>query len=366
MSKKKLYNIYGKKQLKEQLDTESFERITCSFYNYYKIEDLEEVRNRLYHKLEDINVLGRIYLAEEGVNAQISIPKKSWNQFLALINTYDFLKNIQIKKSIQEGLSFLKLKIMIKKEIVAWGLDEDDYDMNYVGKHLNAKDFNTLIKDKDTLLIDMRNNYESEIGKFETAICPKSKRSKDLIKEVKELLKNKKEKKIAMYCTGGIRCEKASSHLIKSGFKNVFQLNGGIIEYAHQVKNENIKSKFIGKNFVFDDRLGERVTNDIIAKCHLCNNLSDTHTNCNNDACHILFIICDNCDNKLDGCCSIECQKIHHLPLEEQKKYEKSFQRNLKIISDLIFQIKLILNILMLQDRLVFLCLILLLSKHLK
>ncbi len=334
MTKKKLYNIYGKKQLKDQLKNENFNRITCSFYNYHKIQNLEELRDFLYNDFSNIGILGRVYLSEEGINAQISVPEKYWNDFSDLITKYDFSKNIHIKSAIQEGASFLKLKIMIKKEIVAWGLDKKDYDMQHVGQHLNAKDFNNLIEDKNTVLIDIRNNYESEVGRFETAICPKSKRSKDLIKEVKKLIEDKKDKNIAMYCTGGIRCEKASSYLIKSGYKNVFQLNGGIIEYAHQIKKNKLPSKFIGKNFVFDDRLGERITNDIIAKCHLCESIADNHINCNNDACHILFIICKKCDKKLDGCCSIECQNIYHLPIEEQrkirKKISKKFENNFR------------------------------------
>ena len=296
MTKKKLYNIYGKKQLKDQLENENFNRITCSFYNYYTIQNLDELRDILYNDLLDIGVLGRIYLAEEGVNAQISVPEKSWKNFLVLIKKYDFLKNIHIKSAVQEGSSFLKLKIMLKKEIVAWGLDKKDYDMQYVGRHLNAKDFNNLIEDENTVLIDIRNNYESEVGRFETAICPKSKRSKDLIKEVKKLIKDKKDKNIAMYCTGGIRCEKASAYLIQSGYKNVFQLNGGIIEYAHQVKKNNLPSKFIGKNFVFDDRLGERITEDIISKCHLCESITD----------------------------------IYHLPIEEQREVRKKFSKKFK------------------------------------
>ena len=185
MSNKKLYNIYGKKQLKKQLENEEFQRITCSFYNYYKITHLEEIRNKLYENLSDINVLGRIYIANEGINAQISIPENSWNQFLLLIKKYPFLKKIKIKQAVQEGKSFLKLKILIKNEIVAWGIPQNEYDMNHVGRHLNAKDFNNLINDKNTILIDLRNNYESEVGKFEMAICPKSKRSNELIKEVK-------------------------------------------------------------------------------------------------------------------------------------------------------------------------------------
>ena len=330
MPDKKLYNIYGKKQLKERLNNESFNRITCSFYNYCLIEDPESIRDTLYEDLDQIKILGRVYISDEGINAQISIPENCWDDFLLLNKKYNFLKDIMIKRALQEGESFLKLKILIKNEIVAWGLPDNEYDMSKTGKHLNAEDFNALIKQNDTILIDMRNNYENEVGKFKTAICPESKRSKDLIKEIRNIVKGNEDKNIAMYCTGGIRCEKASSYLIKSGYKNVFQLKGGIVEYAHQIKEHNIKSEFIGKNFVFDDRLGERVTEDIIAQCHLCNSPSDTHINCNNDACHILFIICDTCNTNLDGCCSAECQEIYHLPLEEQKEIRKKFSKKFK------------------------------------
>ena len=327
MSKRKLYNIYGKKQLNDKIENEGFKRITCSFYNYFNIADPEELRDPLYHEFEKINILGRVYIAKEGINAQISVPENAWDSFIALTQKYPFMKKVHIKKAIQEGLSFLKLKILIKKEIVAWGIPKEEYDMNHTGKHLNAKEFNDLITKEDTLLIDMRNSYESEVGKFKNAKCPKSKRSNELIEEVQKIIKNNEDKNIAMYCTGGIRCEKASSHLIKLGCKNVFQLNGGIIEYVKEIKEENINSKFIGKNFVFDDRMGERVTDDVISNCHLCDEPSDSHTNCNNDACHILFIICSKCNQKLDGCCSKECQDIFHLPLDKQKIIRKKFAK---------------------------------------
>ena len=330
MTDKKLYNIYGKEQLKERLENENFSRITCSFYNYHIIEDLDSTRDNLYADLDLLNIHGRIYIANEGINAQFNIPDYNWEAFLSLGSKYPFLKNITIKKAVQEGISFLKLKVLIKNEIVAWGISKKEYDMKKTGQHLNAQEFNNLIDEEDTLLIDMRNSYESEVGRFENAICPQSKRSKDLIKEVKKLINNRKNKKIAMYCTGGIRCEKASSHLIKEGYKNVFQLSGGVIEYAHQIKNKKLKSKFIGKNFVFDNRLGERITEDVIAKCHLCDSPSDEHINCNNNACHILFIICDKCSAKLDGCCSKECKNIYQLPIEKQKEARKKFAKKFK------------------------------------
>lgn len=134
-----------------------------------------------------------------------------------------------------------------------------------------------------------------------------------------------------MYCTGGIRCEKASAYFKHQGFKNVYQLEGGIIEYTRQIKEENIPSKFIGKNFVFDHRLGERITDDIIAQCHQCGKPCDNHTNCANDACHLLFIQCDECKAAMENCCSTECLETIHLPWEQQVALRKGLQVGNKV-----------------------------------
>ena len=194
--------------------------------------------------------------------------------------------------------------------------------MAVVGKHLNYQEFNQAIDD-GAVIVDMRNFYESEIGKFENAIIPDVDRSQELLPAVKELLADHEDNKVLMYCTGGIRCEKASSYLIHNGFKDVNQLQGGIIKYAHDVNENNVESKFLGKNFVFDARMGERVTNDILSQCHQCNNSADIHVNCKNQACHILFIQCQNCQEKYNGCCSLDCMKVISLPIEEQKKIRK-------------------------------------------
>ena len=134
-----------------------------------------------------------------------------------------------------------------------------------------------------------------------------------------------------MYCTGDIRCEKASAYFKHQGFKNVFQLDGGIINYAKQIKDENLESKFIGKNFVFDHRLGERITEDIVSQCHQCGKPCDNHTNCENDGCHLLFIQCDDCKTAMENCCSTECLEITHLPLDEQVKLRSGKQVGNKV-----------------------------------
>jgi UPF0176 protein len=134
-----------------------------------------------------------------------------------------------------------------------------------------------------------------------------------------------------MYCTGGIRCEKASAWFKHIGFKNVFQLNGGIIKYAQEVKDQGLENKFVGKNFVFDERLGERISDDIISVCHQCGKPCDTHTNCKNDGCHLLFIQCEACAATYKGCCSAECTDIIMLPVEKQKEIRKGINKGRQV-----------------------------------
>ncbi|NRA93763.1 MAG: rhodanese-related sulfurtransferase, partial [Psychroserpens sp.] len=176
----------------------------------------------------------------------------------------------------------------------------------------------------NTVLVDMRNHYESEIGHFKNAITPDVdtfRESLDLIEQ--DLKAHKEDKNLVMYCTGGIRCEKASAYYKHKGFKKVFQLEGGIINYVRQVNDKQLENKFIGKNFVFDQRRSERISEDVIAKCHQCGSPADTHTNCANEACHLLFIQCEECKKKMDNCCSSKCQEIIKLPYEEQKALRK-------------------------------------------
>jgi len=146
-------------------------------------------------------------------------------------------------------------------------------------------------------------------------------------------MKENKDKNIIMYCTGGIRCEKASAYMLHHGFKNVFHLEGGIINYANQIKEEGLESQFKGKNFVFDDRLGEKITEDIISKCHQCGAPCDTHTNCKNDGCHLLFIQCPSCAQAYAGCCTQACTDIVHLPEKKQIELRKGIDKGQQIFN---------------------------------
>jgi UPF0176 protein len=319
-----LHNKYDKETLKKRLFAENFKRKTVSFYRYVILDDVNLIRDNLFKQFSELGILGRIYLASEGINAQISVPEQNWQTFNNLLNAYPAFKNVDLKIAIEDdGKSFYKLIVRIREKIVGDGLNDKNFDVTNVGKHLTAKEFNEAMDAPDTVVVDMRNHYESEVGHFKNAICPDADTFRQELPIVLDLLKDKKKSKILLYCTGGIRCEKASAYLRHKGFEDVNQLNGGIIHYAQQVKAEGLESKFIGKNFVFDDRMGERITDDIISTCHQCGNPCDRHVNCANDDCHLLFIQCESCAEKTKGCCTPNCTEIFSLPLEEQIKLRK-------------------------------------------
>tara|TARA_B100000902_G_scaffold396034_1_gene456027 strand:- start:817 stop:1878 length:1062 start_codon:yes stop_codon:yes gene_type:complete len=329
MSKKNkiLHNKFGREDLKKQLALENFERTTISFYKYVFISAPLSLRKELYVKWDELNVKGRIYIAKEGINAQLSCPKPNWNEFVKSVRSTKGFEDIPFKIAVEENQSsFLKLSIKVKRQIVADGLSENEYDVTNVGKHLSAKDWNECINNGATV-VDVRNHYESRIGYFVGAIKPDVDTFREELPLIKEKLKNKKNKKILLYCTGGIRCEKTSSYLKHHGFKDVNQLHGGIIDYTKQIQENNLENKFIGKNFVFDDRLGEKISNDIISTCDQCSISCDDYTNCNYVDCNLLFIQCKKCEEKYGGCCNKECQKMSSLPEDEQKRIRKSRKR---------------------------------------
>jgi UPF0176 protein len=317
-----LYNKLSAAERAQLIDEAGKDRLTISFYVYHHIQNPKEFRNQLFVEWNKLEVLGRIYLADEGINAQLSVPAEKFNEFKAHLDSIDFLNGIRLNIAIeQDNKSFLKLKVKVRDKIVADGLNDNSFDVTDIGTHLRAEDFNKIIEDEDTILVDMRNHYESEIGHFKGAVTPDVDTFRDSLDIIEDDLKeHKSDKKLVMYCTGGIRCEKASAYFKHKGFENVYQLEGGIIHYMQQVNDsENLDNKFIGKNFVFDHRRSERISEDVIANCHLCGESCDTHTNCANEACHLLFIQCDSCKKKLNNCCSDECKDIAALPYEEQK-----------------------------------------------
>ena len=328
-----LYNTLSAKERAELIDKAGKDRLTLSFYAYAKIENPKVFRDHLFLTWNKLDVLGRIYVAKEGINAQLSLPADRFQEFKNHIDSISFLENVRLNIAVeQDNKSFLKLKVKVRHKIVADGLNDDTFDVTNKGIHVGAEQFNQLIEDENTVLVDMRNHYESEIGHFKNAVTPDVDTFRDSLDIIEEDLKDSKEdKKLVMYCTGGIRCEKASAYFKHKGFKNVYQLEGGIIEYTRQVNDQDLENKFLGKNFVFDHRRGERISEDIIANCHQCGEPCDTHVNCDNEACHLLFIQCESCKEQMEACCSNECKDINRLPYEEQKKLRKGKGNSNKI-----------------------------------
>jgi UPF0176 protein len=329
-----LHNRISRRELKERIKQDSTPRTTISFYCYFKIDEPQLFRNELYKQLKVLGVLGRIYVASEGINAQISVPAENFEAFKSYLYSIDPLNGLRLNIAVDDtGKSFYVLDIKVRNKIVADGINDPSFDMANRGRYVNAEQFNELTNDPETIVIDMRNHYEYEVGHFERAIEIPSDTFREQLPMAAEMMEAHKEKNIIMYCTGGIRCEKASAYMLHRGFKNVFHLEGGIINYVNKAKEKRLPVKFHGKNFVFDQRLGERVTEEIISHCHQCGKPADTHVNCVNDACHLLFIQCDECKEKFENTCSKECQDFIHLPADEQKKLRSGIDKGRNVFN---------------------------------
>lgn len=331
---KSLHNRVSAEVLKQRLMEEREPRTTISFYRYFPISDPEVFRNQFYLGLNALHVFGRIYVANEGINAQISVPSSNLEALKTYLDSVKGLENLRLNIAVDDdGKSFFVLKVKVRSKIVADGIEDPTFSMENKGRYLKVAEYNELAKREDVIIVDMRNHYEYEVGHFKNAIEVPSDTFREQLPMAADMLKDKKDAPIIMYCTGGIRCEKATAYMLHQGFKDVYHVEGGIIEYANQAKKQGLENQFIGKNFVFDERLGERITEDIIANCHQCGKPADTHTNCKNTACHLLFIQCDDCAKKYNGCCSEECTNILAMPEEEQAKLRKGIDKGAMIFN---------------------------------
>lgn len=315
-----LHNRMDRNSLEQQLERDGRARTTLSLYRYGHVANPDFFRDHLFSVWQPLGVLGRIYVSGEGINAQLSLPTENLDAFRTTLDHIDWLRGVRLNIAIEgDDKSFLKLIIKVRDKIVADGLDDDAFDATDCGVHVSASEFNTLAQDPDTIVVDMRNHYESEVGHFKGAILPAAETFRDEIREVEDLLEAQRDQNIVLYCTGGIRCEKASAYLKHKGFPNVHQLEGGIIEYVRQVKEQGLENRFRGVNFVFDERLAERVSDDVVATCHHCGTACDAITNCVNAACNVLMVQCPSCAEQMTGTCSPECKAFVALPPDEQK-----------------------------------------------
>jgi len=304
-----LHNRISNDILKYRMSLDTEERMTVSFYQYCRIHSPKEFRDNVYINFSKFNILGRIYISEEGINAQVSVPVKFYDLMKSYLHKVhcDF-KNLRINKALDNNKSFWVLRIKVRKKIVSDGINENiEFDSKRVGVYLKSVEVNQMLDDKDVIFIDVRNKYEYEVGHFKGAISIPSNTFRDQLNMMVNLFKNNKNKKIVMYCTGGIRCEKATFWMKYNGFSKIYHISGGIIGYFHDAKKNKLPILFQGKNFVFDSRLGERVSDDIISYCHQCQVKCDTHVNCRYSLCHSLFIQCSVCSDRFKGCCSDRC-----------------------------------------------------------
>lgn len=324
-----LVNTKSKEELLRELQSENFKRKTLSLYRYVKISNPEEMRDMLFAKFNELGCKGRIYVAREGINAQMNVPVPNFEAFDTFLQSIPEFSGTPYKIAVEEkGLSsFLKLTIKVKEKIVADGLDDASFDPSNTGDYATAEEVNNMIE-RGVTVVDMRNIYEAEVGHFENAKIMNVDTFREQLAKVEEEFEEDKDKEVLLYCTGGIRCEKASAWMKHRGFQNVKHIKGGIVDYAHQVKEKGLPNKFKGKNFVFDERLGERVSDEIISDCHLCQKVKcDDHFDCKNKRCNVLFIGCKKCTQKMEGFCSMRCKILEGTPQWLQNIFTRNHRK---------------------------------------
>ena len=276
------------------------------YYCYAKIANPEQYREEHHLFCLENNLKGRIIVANEGLNGTVSGLEEDCARYMAYVKNDERFAHTDFKIDTHHSHAFQKLHVRYKPEIVHSGFDHLDPNER-TGTHLSPQDFKAMKADEDVVLLDCRSNYEHMVGKFKNAVTMDIENFRDMPDKIGEL-KQYKDKKVITYCTGGIKCEKASAYLLEQGFENVYQLHGGIIKYGLETGGED----FEGKCYVFDNRVladVNTVNPAIVAKCHVCGQHSDRMVNCANSVCNIHVPICEKCGWDLDGACSSSCQE---------------------------------------------------------
>jgi UPF0176 protein len=298
-----------------------------AFYCYADIENPKREIKQHKRFLESLDVRARIYIANNGINAQMSLAEGDAATYMDWLKADPRFASVQFKIDPYHEHVFPKLTIKYREQLVA--LDQLP-DLKNGGDHVPPEKWDEMLaqRDENTLLIDVRNDYESKIGHFEGAERPPLKTFRQFPEYAEQLAKQKdpKKTKVMMYCTGGIRCETYSALLKEKGFENVVQLQGGVIHYGHKMGNKHWK----GKLFVFDDRLSAPISDDeheLISTCSFCPTKSDAYYNCANMDCNELFLSCPDCAEKLQGCCSEACTKSDRRRPFEKVDRPKPFRK---------------------------------------
>lgn len=292
------------------------------YYCYAAIDNPEVYREEHHLFCVENNIRGRIILSDEGLNGTVSGLVKDCEKYMVYIHADPRFEKTEFKIDSFDTHAFSKIHVRYKPEIVHSSLSHLDPNVK-TGKHLAPKEFKALKDQEDVVILDVRSNYEHELGRFKNAITLDIDNFRDFPEKVKEL-EHLKNKKVLTYCTGGIKCEKASAFLLEQGFEDVYQLHGGIINYGMEAGGED----FEGKCYVFDNRIGVQVNTvnpTIISTCHICGRKSDRMVNCANPTCNDHLAICENCGWEMDGACSAACKEN-----PEKRTYDGSgcYQRN--------------------------------------
>jgi UPF0176 protein len=281
------------------------------YYKYVKIENHEEFAAEHLKYCRSIGLKGRILVAEEGINGTVSGTFEQTQAYMDHMHADPRFADVWFKIDESDHHVFSKMFVRPKKEIVTLRLEDDVNPNEVTGRRLSPKEWFEAIQDPDVIIIDGRNDYEYEIGHFRNAIRPDVKAFREFPDWIRENLGDQKDKKVLTYCTGGIRCEKLSGFLLKEGFKDVSQLEGGIVTYG---KDEETQGRYWnGKCYVFDERISvpiNRTEEDVIvAKCHHCGKLEDRYVNCANPWCNIQHVCCEDCEDTYRRSCSDECRE---------------------------------------------------------
>ena len=273
-----------------------------SFYKYTNIVRPEKLVEQLKEKCQELGLNGRILIAKEGINGAISGKTSNIEKFKKKVKQIRSFSNLTFREQDYPEQTYHKLVVKLRDEIVHFG---KKVNLKKTGKHISPKNLKLWLDNKmDITVLDVRNQYETKVGKFKDALTLPIENFRDFPKASKKLTKFR-DKKIVMYCTGGVRCEKASAFLKEKWFKDIYQLEGGIINFVNKYPD----TYFEGSCFVFDDRLVSRVSSNKTSNCEICGNKSDEILNCFNLDCDKLFVSCKKCQGKMNSTCSDKCKK---------------------------------------------------------
>lgn len=281
--------------------------ITLLFYKYVRLEDAESFALRHLKFSKELGIKGRVLIGEEGINGSVSGSEELCQAYKEHLWADPRLSDIWFKEEVVIKPSFQKMHVRYRKEIVTLSDTASYIDPNTItGTYLEPEAFAAMKDEEDVIVVDMRNDFEHRVGKFKNALTLPMKHFRDLPSLLPHL-EPYKDKKIIAYCTGGIRCEKATGYLMTKGFKEVFQLHGGILNYYQKTGGKD----FEGKMYVFDNRLHTNVNDinpTIISRCFVCGTPSERMINCSNPECNVHVAVCEECGWKLEGACSDQCQ----------------------------------------------------------